>query len=524
MAVCLILVIIACQKEADFSSFKDQKVDIEKLLADKTVIDGRFVFSSKESLSEQIEQFSNLEDERLYEKFENFYEQGFRSHKPLINYENSELIQKVTQNKKIPKDDEYETEEHLVVGDPYLAALLTEKNEIVVNDTLYKFSTGQGLFFSHIRHSQKLFDYFENKVFPLENSFIDVCKMRELYGGVTKVDEEVFRYIRPLDGTGCTNGELSATNFVEDDIISTYSIMGDELQQRINDLPICDGNEGSSLISGLFGDSYVCINKFDIKHRIKIEFWNQKVLFFQSVGVVSKTQRKHFWIWWASKSDELHLGINRIFLKYNYKKPDITSIVHPVLFNNIYKAPLFLYNGNFHVKESPYGFNYVETSIDVVNNSLPFFDFENADILNIYIPNLPIVGNFNFNLTSQKITSESNVKALYKMGLDFLKSKLGPLDENPEFAVTYQKNNDEIEVLYFGERYSKNNENKIKRKLYSDVNFIISSAWNDTNNEWNFNVKPAGSSFRNYTHYELDFYGLARRESTWKGKRMITTK
>ncbi|MDB9821237.1 hypothetical protein OAC17_00680 [Flavobacteriaceae bacterium] len=197
---------------------------------------------------------------------------------------------------------------------------------------------------------------------------------------------------------------------------------------------------------------------------------------------------------------------------------------HPILLNNTYKAPLFLYNSKFHVKESPYGFHYVETSINVTKNSLPFFDFENADILNIYIPNLPIVGNFNFNLTTQDIVSDTNVKALYKMGLDFLKSKLGPLDENPEFAVTYQKNNNEIEVLYFGERYSRNNENKIKRKLYSDVNFIISSAWNDTNNKWNFNVSPASSSFRNYTHYEIDFYGLARRGSTWKGKRMIRTK
>ena len=51
-------------------------------------------------------------------------------------------------------------------------------------------------------------------------------------------------------------------------------------------------------------------------------------------------------------------------------------------------------------------------------------------------------------------------------------------------------------------------ENKIKRKLYSDVNFIIRSAWNDTNNKWNFNVTPANSLFRNYTHYELDFTGL----------------
>ena len=36
-----------------------------------------------------------------------------------------------------------------------------------------------------------------------------------------------------------------------------------------------------------------------------------------------------------------------------------------------------------------------------------------------------------------------------------------------------------------------------------------------------FNVKTADDYFRDYTHYELDFYGMARRGSTWRGNRMI---
>lgn len=89
------------------------------------------------------------------------------------------------------------------------------------------------------------------------------------------------------------------------------------------------------------------------------------------------------------------------------------------------------------------------------------------------------------------------------------------------FAVTYQKDYNNIEVLYFGERYKKTNDNKIKRKFYSDVNFVIGVTWGDQDG-WSFDgIKPAGEFFRNYTHYELDFYGMARRGSTWRGNRMI---
>jgi len=49
----------------------------------------------------------------------------------------------------------------------------------------------------------------------------------------------------------------------------------------------------------------------------------------------------------------------------------------------------------------------------------------------------------------------------------------------------------------------------------------LASAWGDQGG-WSFDgIKPADGFFRNYTHYELDFYGMARRGSTWRGNRMI---
>lgn len=101
------------------------------------------------------------------------------------------------------------------------------------------------------------------------------------------------------------------------------------------------------------------------------------------------------------------------------------------------------------------------------------------------------------------------------------KTKYGTGKIPEEFAVTYQKNTNEIEVLYFGERISATDENNLNKKFYSDVSFLISAAWGDSTENWKFNIKPAESAFRNYTHYEIDFYGMARRGNFWRENRMI---
>lgn len=107
------------------------------------------------------------------------------------------------------------------------------------------------------------------------------------------------------------------------------------------------------------------------------------------------------------------------------------------------------------------------------------------------------------------------------MGIDFLNSQLGS-SSSKDFAVTYQNSLNQITVIYFGEDYHKNNENILKRHFYQDVTFEITAAWSDgSNGGWSYNLEPADELFRNYTSYELDFYGLAKRFGTWKGNRMV---
>ncbi|MCX2681910.1 hypothetical protein OOZ15_18300 [Galbibacter sp. EGI 63066] len=525
--ILILLILASCQDEMEFNNIENNEPPV---IVEKTVENGRFIFSSKESLKVTIEDFQNDNVEKTEKEFERLYEKGFRSHKPIVNPENEHLQAKfseeILQKRQLSKslvNDKTTAEEDEFIADPLLASLVNDDNEIVVNDTLYKFTKEEGLFFTHVKDSTYLFNFFKEKNDQAKNTSrksktlaykIEPCEMRAQYGGVTKVDDKISRYIRPIEGEcyGGGGGSVGGGNPPS----APQTTEEERLQQIINSLPICEGRD--NWFQNIFGKSYYCINYFDGKHRIKTEFWDQSWLIYKSVGILAKTQRKRFWVWWASKSDEIYLGINRILLKYNYKQPDISSITHPRLFNNAYKAPLYLYNGSFKVRQNN-GDYYVDTQLNVTRNKLPFFDFGNEQILNIYIPNLPIAGDYNLNLTTQDITSQSNVKALYKMGIDFLNDKFNS-GAKKEFAVTYQKNKNEIEVLYFGEKRKGTNDNKIKKKFYSDVSFIIGAAWGESSG-WSFSVKPAESAYRNYTHYELDFYGMARRGSTWKGNRMI---
>lgn len=411
------------------------------------------------------------------------------------------------------------------ISDPLFAAVVNHNDELVVGDSIYKFTKDYGVFFAHRKDLDELVSYIDEMKNSEDRSRsyykMEPCMMREQYGGVTRVNEKISRYVRPLERKSdyCGGGGGSGGGGSPPPVPSIPEDV--KLNRIINSLPTCGGSR--PLLQNIFGTTYVCRNYFDRKHRIKTEFWDQKWLIYTSVGVLTKTQRKRFWIWWASKSDEIHLGINRILLKYDFPQPEINSYSHPELFpKKSNKNPIYLWDSKFIVNYSNNSLNFVETQIDLPNGHLPFFDFKKKNILNIYIPKLYKKGKYNLNLTTDDMLSQSNIKALYQMGIDFLKSS--PISNsgalNTPFVVTYQRDYNNIEVLYFGERYKKNNDNYIKRKFYSNVSFLIGAVWSDSGG-WSFNVKAPKSYFRNYKHYDLDFYGMARRGGTWRGNRMI---
>jgi len=512
----IILLLSSCQKKEQIGTNNNLKN------IDNSIVNGRFIFSSKQSIHETIEGLKKYKLEKLENKFAKLYEKGFRSYKPIVAPDNELLQTKLSEerynrnelNKKYNSNSIIEEED--IIADPFLASIVNNNNEIIINDTIYKF-TNKGLYFSHIKDSTLLFNYLDKNInSPLSKkigSDFSPCGEREINGGITITDDErVLRYIRPMIDDCDDYTEGGGNN-------SSYPKLSEDerLRKLINNLPITKGDQ--NWFQDIFGKRYSKTIKFDSRHRVQVEFWDQDWKFYTSVGVQVKTQKRVLGTWWKNQFDEIHLGINRIFLKYNYSQPDISSITHPDLFNSTYKAPIYSYKGEFKVKKNLLGQHYVKSKISVKKINLPFFEFENSDILNIYIPNIPIVGDYNLNLTTQDILSQSNIKALYKMGIDFVEDNFNS-GAKKEFVISYQKNINELEVLYFGEHYKYTDRNHIKRYFYKDFSGKVSVTLNGES-DWNYKLEPAPETFRNYTHYELDFYGMARRNNIWKGTRMI---
>jgi hypothetical protein len=300
-----------------------------------------------------------------------------------------------------------------------------------------------------------------------------------------------------------------------------------QLNDLINTLPICDG-DNTSWFQGIFGKDYSCIEYFDSRHRIKTEFWDQNWFFYKSVGTEVRTQVKTLGIWWASDSDEIYLGINRIYLKYNNPIPEINSIPYLNTFPAYNEVPVYMYKGEFKIAQDNYG-GFIYPTFIKANSSLPFFEFgKGLNMLNIYIRKLPFMDAYN-------IRSESNIKALYQLGINFLKDNFNSgAKTTDDFVVSYQSNPQApVEVLYFGERLSGTNTNVIKNTFYVDRQWQISIAYStnggttnsstgNPNGSFSYSFSPPEHSyFRDYTDFELDFFGLARQGSVWKGSRML---
>ena len=530
--ITFLLLLASCQKDLDLIETRSNQ---PVAVVEKTIDNGRFVFSSKESLKATIEEFQSESIEKVEQEFETHYEKGFRSHKPIIN-PNNELLQaklskEIIQKRQLKKSSslhgkssgEDDEEEDGFIGDPFLAALVNDNEEIIVNDTIYKFTEEKGLYFAHVSDSTYLLDYFKEGTVNANKSSsktskaipIDVCNERATYPGVTRINRRISRFVAPAEGD-CYGGGRRGGGYTPSPVPQLSE--EEKLQQIIRGLTECYGSQ--PVFQNILGKTFVCIDYFDSRHRIKTEFWSQDYLFYQSVGVQTKTQVRTLGIWWASNSDEIYLGINRILLKYNFPQPQINSYTHPQLFpTNSFQNPIYLWDGKFKID---FNGSFVNTQLNLSSGNLPFFDFGSGTILNIYIPKLFNEGKYNLNLSTEDITSQSNIKALYKMGIDFLRSSSTTNSGNVKtFAVTYQDDYDNIEVIYFGEQYKKTNTNYIKRTLYnSGVNFEIGAAWGDQSG-WSYNVKPVDDYFRKYTYYDLDFYAMAKRGNTWKGNRMI---
>lgn len=480
------------------------------------VKNGIYHFSSRESLKDFIENMKN--NEILFQQtMKRLYLNGFSSRTPVGFIDEDRELFDIMEKKYGKDSDEIidEIEKYDLVKDPILSALINDKNEIIVNDTLYKF-TNRGLFFSKINDTTKLVNFLNKKSFNGE----DIYEEEYYHRGVVKVEDGIYRFLAPLENNEDFSNKI---NIISKNIPLSLSYKNSnpiyddffkDIAPIINNLPIAS-EENNWFLHTLFGTSKVATDYFDRRHRVKIEFWNQNYGFYKSVGVSVRNQVRRFRIWWASKADEVVLGINYAKMTFVFPKPPITqfSQYSDVLFSNKERAMSYIYNGYvYSYKGSP-----LMAPLSVEKVPLPFFKFDKEEILNIYIPKIPIVNHINYTLRTEDIVSPNNIKLLYQEGFNLLKSLSSSKNK---FAVIKEKNENEIDVVYLTKGYRNRNTNKVKARFDSDFGGSLgykANVGNSINGSWNISTVQ----LRDYKNIKLDFYGMARRGNTWKGSRVI---
>ncbi|RIY38147.1 hypothetical protein CKY20_00960 [Capnocytophaga canis] len=508
LALPLAMVLYSCNKDTSENlNSTSQTILIQK----EGVVDGRYHFSSSESLSQTVAEMRE-NDALLAQTMKTLYLEGFRSKSPIGDIENDqELIRiynkpSLTSRSLNEDEDEMDEEEGSLIADPVLSSYVNEDNEIVVDNVIYKF-TPKGIFFSSLKDIEKLYSYLET-IDKEELSKEEVLRLREYSYGNTQVSDGVFRFIAPI-----TEEERAILDKERNQMVQRTPI--EDLQPIIGNLPLTNG-KNNWFLHTITGQSTVSEDYFDRRHRVKTEFWNQNYGFYKSVGISVRNQVRRLRVWWASDADELSLGINYIHLKY--KIPTAPMPQAYVNFNTNPNPLTYMYKGQIY---------FDNTSGSIINTlrtekiELPFFKFNNREVLNIFIPNIPVIGGrVNYSLHTNDILSQGNIAEIYKQGIKMLKS-MAP--EQKEFvAVKENKFQNEFDVVYFTERYQATNTNKIKKHISRDYGVFLGLEMVGKNSQ-GFSYSPiiGVPPLKSYSVIKVDFYGMARRGNQWKGARLV---
>lgn len=71
----------------------------------------------------------------------------------------------------------------------------------------------------------------------------------------------------------------------------------------------------------LFGSNIVAVNHFDDRHRMRLNMYAQDYIFFHSVGMKVRMQKRVLGIWWRKKAEEFRYGWSNIECMYTFKNP-----------------------------------------------------------------------------------------------------------------------------------------------------------------------------------------------------------
>lgn len=532
---------------------------------DDTPIDAvshRLRFSSKASLSNKVEELKAVNDRlEAIQSLKPLYYRGFEPLVPVVDeddqfraqYESRRIVEAdiVGESSDILEDDMDIDDGDPVVADEAFAALLNDKREIQVGTKVYKYTSHLVFVAEPFRmavidktiatmdQTRPTANLFHRRTEEAANSttYSGPCTIRmertllndgiELYKSagcqedtrhrdlfLTTTIEDRPNCHRSLrvptldtshDGCGGTGGYVPTPSppSPTPPIPPVQDRHDQSASSYINSLGYCEAKKG--LLDFLLGDSRRCISKFGKRHRVKTKFWNQDYLVYTSIGVAVKNQRRKYRIWWTRSTDEIRLGISQAYFEVVHPTPDIGKILQQHAISYEYKGSVY---------------NRWGSQVHSTSGSLPNFPFDiqdNNPVL-IYVDLPKILGNDIDQRLTAKQVNELFWGQLWSQAKSIAR-RAG--NTNPKTAVVTGFTNNKVVVNLMDESYQRFNHKKITKIFEEDWGFQIKIGWSASGG-WS-NPEPDTVKLTDFKNVAVDFYGVARSGSTWRGSKMSYT-
>ena len=500
------------------------------------VIDGVVHIDNKESLQKIIDDYKNNDSNQL--QFNDFISElqddGFKSLNPIYSGDDSEFVENLLKQKikklKLRKPSIYSKQsadhtvgrslsdieeievEDDVVQDPAFSSLLNEDREIVIANTLYKY-TDFGLFYCDDYKQDDLNNYLLNLSEQDKIKLIGVDRFtsndsdylhevnKQIDGGINYFLPERKESLIDTDSAVMLNNNTS--NLTSNTSVNSYVPLSDYIKQNLPLITI----QKQGFFEKLFGATEDNITYLKDGRRVVVKFWNQNYYVFSSIGCKVKTQKrvKKLGVSWWEKTyvEKIELGVNSMSYEYKFKVPAYNQSKY------LYETTFFEYNGM--------KFNSAGTIVNTVPTSIGTFNFDISSAqsgLKIFVAGYEVTNQNVNQLVDKALKTIVDASQGYMVKNDIVqKAKNGQLKYEIINAVPFS---DKVKFVVTRVNWSATNDHEVSH--YFDNNFLFTYNSN-YDGALDYLNRLRGSTA--YTNVKIDFYGAVYNDGEWSGSRLI---
>ncbi|OWK98034.1 hypothetical protein AP75_08005 [Kaistella haifensis DSM 19056] len=284
-----------------------------------------------------------------------------------------------------------------------------------------------------------------------------------------------------------------------------------QMMNFINGLQNCSPTNG--LFDGIFGDSDICIDKYESKYRVKTKAYNYNYFLVYNLGVKVKHQKKGFLgIWSKENCQEIRLGVISSQFSYDYSNNfqyPATQYGITTIYNNNSRL---MFDAN--VNWSQNGLNIVGYSTQafpkILQDDIVIEQFSNNQYINQAIQ----AGNKQ--LTADKLNQHFWNYIVPQTGQWWQNLGKGTPDAN---NITYTYKAPTLgKILIQKTLYRHSYNNDVLEKSF-DWGFQIGFKMGA---DGNISPDTSGSALKKPQEFRVLMYGIAKRNGAWHGSKINT--